>query len=184
MEEHAPLPAEFADLANRLDGADFIVRRHDRNKDRVRAERLFHLGGSDLPELIHREVSHVKTAFFEPLTGVQDSVMLNRGGDDMAAFMLERHSFDGPVVALRAAGCEVDFLGMGGVQALHHLTAGVFNRALGLPTVAVDRRGVAVCLGEEGQHCLYNLRRDGGSRGVVQINAAHGDSPLRVMRIL
>ncbi len=47
MQQHAARPAHGADLRNRLDGADFVVRQHHADQDRFVAQRGGNLVGCD-----------------------------------------------------------------------------------------------------------------------------------------
>ena len=164
-----------ADFLNGLDGADFIVGGHDGDQDGLVRNGLLHILYPHAAKLVHRQVSHLKALLFQPGAGMQHRVMLDGAGDDVVALIPsgEGRALDGPVVALGAAGSEVDFLGLG-ADGPSHLPAGGIHGAAGVAAGGVDAGGVAEALGKVGQHGLQHFGRNGGGCRVVKINSVHG----------
>ena len=54
VEQHTRFMGNFADLADGLDGADFVVGGHDGDEDRIRADGIFHVLHAHQTVFIHR----------------------------------------------------------------------------------------------------------------------------------
>ena len=83
MEEDAMLPGNPADFRYRLNGADFIVGKHNRNQDGGGADGFFQFIQLHNPKLIHIQIRHLKPLLLQPLAGVQHGMVLNLAGDDV-----------------------------------------------------------------------------------------------------
>ena len=182
VEEHLVGLGDGADLSNGLNGADLIVGGHDRDEDGVGADGRLHGGGVHPALPVHRQVGHLIALLLHPLGGVENGVVLDGGGDDVAGlFTLEGHQLghptQGPVVRLGAAGGKINLLRLG-VQTAGHRGPGLLQVALGLLAEGVQAGGVAVALGEVGQHGLQSLGGDGGGPGVVGVDHLmfHGEN--------
>ena len=150
-----------ADLGNGLDGANLIVGSHDRNQNGIGADGRFHRGRVHHAVPIHRQISHVVPVLLQVLGGVEDGVVLNGGGNDVAGLSaLEGHQLgytpQGPVVRLGASGGEIDLLRLG-VQTAGHGGPGLLQVALSLLAEGVQAGGIAVVLGKIGKHSLQCL---------------------------
>ena len=112
MEQDSVLFRNPANLCNGLDRADFIVRRHDRDQDRLRPDSRLQLLRADESVLIHIQISHLKTILFQILAGMQNRMMLDLGSNDVIALVpiSLRRSLQGPVVRLGSASSKIDLI--------------------------------------------------------------------------
>lgn len=128
VEPDAPFAAELADLGDRLDGADLVIRVHDRHERRVGADGVRDLLRRDEAPLVHRQVGDLEALLFEGRAGVQHRVVLEHRRDDVFFALggeLVRRTLDRPVIALRAAAGEVDLVRLGAERG-----GGLFARIL------------------------------------------------------
>ena len=112
VKQHAALVAQRADLANGLQHANLVVRRHDRDENRLVVHRALQVVEIDAAVLLHRQIGHAEAMLLQPLAAVEHRLVLGRLGDDVVA-LLAIHlgdALDGEVVALGGAGGEDDFL--------------------------------------------------------------------------
>ena len=99
-----------------------------------------------------------------------DRRVLDPGGDDVALVGIGGEGReDGGVVALGAAAGEDDLIRVGAEQG-RHLLAGLWTLPAHLAAEGVHAGGVAVELGEIGQHGLHHLGGHPGGGVVVQID--------------
>ena len=171
VEPDAPFAAELADLGDRQDGADLVIRVHDRHERRVGADGVRDLLRRDEAPLVHRQVGDLEALLFECRAGVQHRMVLEHRRDDVFFALggeLVRRTLDRPVIALRAAAGEVDLVRLGAERG-----GGLFARILDGEARAapelVDARRVAVALGEPGHHRLEHLGGNLCCRGVVRV---------------
>ena len=103
VEEGLLLAADLADLGQRLDDADLVVHRHDRDHHRLvgdgRAQRL----EIDQAVLLHRQVRHLEALLLEMAAGIEHALVLGHGGDDVVPAVLVElgDAADGEVVRIR-----------------------------------------------------------------------------------
>ena len=97
MEEYAAFVTECANLRDRFERADFVVRRHHADQHGIRAQGVLHLLGSHEAIRVHLEIRHLRS---QPLAGMQDGVMLNLRGNDVPALLLmrKRRALERPVI--------------------------------------------------------------------------------------
>ena len=117
VEQHALLPAHRADLRDGQDGADLVVGVHDGDKAGVLPDGVSHLLSGDGAGGAHVQQLHVEALFFQLLQGVQDSVMLEGGGDDVLLALPLADTGGGDkslIVGLAAAGGKGDLPGCSG----------------------------------------------------------------------
>ena len=82
VKNNAALPADHAEFGDGLDCADFIVRRHHRYQNRVRADRPFQIVRRNPSVRIHRQPCDFKAfLFFEVVKAVKHRVVLNGRSD-------------------------------------------------------------------------------------------------------
>ena len=174
VEEYAAFVAECANLRDGFERADFVVRRHHTDQHGIRAQGVLHLLGSHEAVRIHREIRHLPTLRFQPLAGMQDGVMLNLRGDDVLALLLmrKRRALERPVVALRSARGEIDFL-RAAPQCRRDLPPCALDRFFRIPPRRMNGGRVAVHLHIIRKHCLHHGLRNGGRRRIIQINTIH-----------
>lgn len=126
VKEHARLARDPADLSDRLDRADLVVRVHDRHEDGIGPEGAPHVVGVDQAAGIHRHMGDLAAVLLQIFHGLQHRVVLDGGSDQMATFLLV--GIGGaqyrPVVGFSAPAREVD---------LFRLSA--YTRSDGLPGV-------------------------------------------------
>ena len=160
MEEGALLAADLADLGQRLDDADFVVHRHDRDDDGVVGDRGTQDVEIDQAVLLHRQVGDGKALLLEVTAGIEHALVLGHGGDDVVAPVLVEvgHALDRQVVRFGGARGVDDFLLVGADQ-LGDLGTRLLDAFLGLPAVGVAARmGVAELVGEIRHHRFQDAR--------------------------
>ena len=181
VEDHVALVADLANLGDRLNYADLVVRKHDGDQDGLVVDGPLQVFEVDQAVRLHRQIGDAIAILFQPLAGIEHRLVLGYLGDDVVAALAVHlgNALDGQVVALGRAGGEDDLLG-GRANQLCHLLAGLFDRLLGFPAKGVVAAGrVAEFRGEVGHHRLKHARIHG--RGGVVI---HVDRQLHVCRRL
>ncbi len=164
MKEDFLFLGDFADFRDGLDDADFVVRVHDGDENRLGSDRAAEI--VEVNQAVGRDgqIGDVAAGFFQALADVEHGLVLGRLGDDviavLAALFTKRvcDALDREVVRFGRAAGEDDLPGIGADQP-GDLSAGIFDRFLGLPAefvIAACR--VAEFLGEIGQHGLEHAR--------------------------
>ena len=169
VEEHALLPANRADLRNGLDGADLVVGVHDGHQAGILADGLCHLLRGDQAAAVHIQQCHVIALLFQLLQGVQHSVVLKGGGDDVLLAPARAQGSggqDGLVVRLAAAGGEDD-LPRVAAQAACDASTCVLQRLPGLLPEGIQAGGVSIQLIQIGDHGLDGSLAHPGRCGIV-----------------
>ena len=145
VEQHAAFMADRADCLDRLNGADLVVGEHDGHEAGIIADGLRDLLRRDKSVRVHVQKRYLKALFFQPLQGMQDGVMLKRGGNDVL-FALARAEIggggNGLIVGLAAAGGEIDLARLG-AEAGGHIGPRRLQHLLGLLADGVEARRVA-----------------------------------------
>jgi len=169
------LRGEFADLSERLHGAEFVVGVHDGDERGVRAKGFFDLVDSDDAVGIDREISDGHAVLFERLAGVEDGFVFDVGGDDMlgGAGSGADDSENGVIVGLGSTAGEDNFLRTG-VEKCGDLIARGFDGGASALADSVDRGRIAEFGGEIGKHCVEDGRFDGGGGVEIEVDAIHG----------
>ena len=171
--EDRPGAAAVHQLRHFLNGhhrPGLIVHHHDRNKDGVVPQGGVQLLKADPAQRVRRQLRHLEALLPQPLHGMQDRVMLHRGGDDMLslpaqALCAREH---GPVVRLGAAGGEEHPLRLR-AHGLGHLAAGQVQPAVRLHAQPMHRRRIAPAVGQHLPDGLNGLGAGPGGGGIVQI---------------
>ena len=172
VEQDALLAADFPDLGDRLDHADFVIGVHDGDQDRLVGDRFAQHVEIDQPVALHRQISDPIAVLLELLAGIEHRFVLGGRGDDVIAFfgIHLRHALDGEVVGFGGAAGENDFL-RGGADQIRNLLARFVHRLLGHPAeLVIAAGGVAEILGEIGQHRVEDPRVHRRRRVIVEIN--------------
>ncbi|MNF77257.1 hypothetical protein D3C84_593980 [compost metagenome] len=182
MEQDALGTEQFADRCDIVDGADFVVHVHDRHQDGVVAQfgfdhlRRYQTIGARL------DVGHFETFTLQLAHGVEDSLVLNLGGDQVLAFggIEMCRTLDCQVVGFGGTGGPDDFTRVG-VDQVSDLTTSVFNGLFSFPAehVGTGRRVTEVSVDQQAfTHFLRNTRINRGGRRVIKVNRQfHGLSP-------
>ena len=92
------------DLCDRLECADFVVRHHDADEQRVRTDRRHHRIRIDMALVIDRKIGHIEAPLLEIRAGMEDRMMLDLVGDDMTAL---HRCFTAAPVILVDCGCRI-----------------------------------------------------------------------------
>ena len=165
-------PAHRADLLDGLDGADLVVGEHDGHEAGVGPDGRLHLVRGDDAVLVDGQVGDLIALLLEALERVEHGVVLEGGGDDVA-FALGRAQAgagaDGVVVALAAAGGEVDLLGVR-AQQRRHAAPGVTEGFLGPLPQLVEAGGVAPGVLGGLHHDLQGVGAQLGGGRVVSVD--------------
>ncbi len=170
VEERPAAVGENADGLDRLEDARFVVGEHDGDEGGVGTESFADLVGGDEAFGSWGKVGDVDALLFELLSGVEDGVVLDGGGDEVLAG--SEAAEEGVVVRLGAAGGEGD-VGGADVEERGEVLAGVVDGGAGGATVFVHGAGVAEALGPERVHRVDDLAQDGRGGVVVEVDAAH-----------
>ena len=161
---------DFADLLDGLNDAGFIVGHHDADEFCVRLERAVNVERIDNATPGDGEVGDIDAPLLRLLGGVQNSVVLDGGRDEVIAGAQDAE--DGGIVTLGAAGVEDDFGGTA-VEERGNLFAGALDGGAGVLAVLVDGGRVAERVDEEGSHSLQYLGKQRCGGIGVHVDAAH-----------
>ena len=163
-----------ADLGDGLDRPDLVVRMHDGDEDGPVRDRLHHVRRIDQAVLIHGEISHPEPFLLQETAGLQNSVMFDRGGDDVVALLPVRpsHPLDREVIALRAAARKDD-LRRFCTQKRGDLRPRLFHGRPGLLPEAMETGGIPVNLAEIGHHRLDHPLIRRRRRCIIHIDWIH-----------
>ena len=170
-----------ADLADRVDRADLVVRRHDGDQDRPIGQGIGHGFGRDPAVLVALDDRDLP-ALAGPAAciGSRTALCSADGRDEVVPLPLGGlgQSLDGEVIRFGRARGEDDLPALGADRP-RHLLPGELDRLLGLPPESVgDARGVAVELGEVREHRLDDPRVGAGGGVVVEIDrTSHAGLP-------
>ena len=141
------LAQEPRDLRDGKDAAGLVVHEHHGDERRVLTQRVRDLLRGDIPLTVGREIGDGIALLLQLFTRLKHGAVLHGGGDDVLsdAAVLVGGKADGPVVALRAAGGEVQLVRLAAER-------GGDDRAVHLQTlfrggaVRVLRAGVAAAV--------------------------------------
>jgi hypothetical protein len=97
-------------LGDGLDGPHFVVRVHDAYEDGSIRQCLLYIFRIYNAVLVNREIGYGDAASFEILTGLENGVVLDCGGDDMIAaiFAGAGDALDGEIIRLCPAARKHD----------------------------------------------------------------------------
>ena len=182
MEDDALVAADLADFGDRLNHADFVVDVHDRDHDRVRAQRLLELFDAQQTVRLGVEVGHFETVAFEFAAGVEHGLVFGLDGDQVLALagIEVRRALDRQVVRLGRTRGPDDFLRICADQR-RDLLACILDRLLGFPAIGVGTAGrVAEVLRQIGNHLRGNARIDRRCRRVIEIDREFQHLMLRL----
>ena len=165
------LPTQGADLFDGLHGADLVVGEHDGDQAGVLSDGVGHVLDGDDPVGVDVQEGDVKAFLLQLCQGVEDGVVLELGGDDMALALLcayEGGGTDGLVVGFAAAAGEINFTRLC-AQTFRHRLSG-FHEGFCRPLTQRIKRGrIAIFLGQEGHHCRNCCGADLSGRRVIRI---------------
>ena len=171
-------PTRCAISAIGLDRADLVVGEHDGDEDGAVGDRARDVVGVDAAVAVDGHVGDVEAELLEVVAGVEDGVVLDRGGDDVVAgarlLLGEGDAFEGRVDRLGAAAGEDD-VGGAAVRAPPRPPCGR-RRSPSAPG-AQGRRSRTGCRSapQVGQHRFegFGVQRCGG--GVIEVDRVrHG----------
>ena len=112
VEENSPLPAKCADLTYGLNCAYLIVCKDHRHEDRLVPDRFFKIPEAYPAFRIHGKKGYFEAIFSKIFRRLDNGGMLNFCGYDVISLgaVSLSSSLKGPVVRLRAAAGEKDFV--------------------------------------------------------------------------
>ncbi len=184
MEENATLLAQSTNLADRLERTDLVVGGHDADQDGLWRQAPRNLLHRHTALSIDRQDSNLEPLAAKPAERVKDRLVFGGSRDEMIALgpIHGGNALENEIVALGCAAGEDDVTRMSADQAGHLLT-GLLHSLLGLPAECVgETGGIAVTLGEIGQHHLDHARI-GPRRGVVvQVDPPSVSAPYSIGR--
>src|SRR5476649_2300994 len=182
MQQDALGTGQLADGRNVVDGADFVVHVDHGNQDGVFTQRGLDHGRSHDTVGGWLEVGDLKTFTLQLAHGVEDSLVLNLGGDQVLAFgrVEMRRTLDCQVVGFGGTRGPDDFTRVG-VDQICDLTTGVFDGLFSFPAehMGTGRRVTEVSVDQQAfTHLLRDTRINRGGRRVIKVNRQfHGLSP-------
>ena len=187
VEENAFLLGDLSDFSDGLDDADFVVRVHDRDQDRLRRNCATEIVEINAPVSFDRQICHFVTILLETLTGIERGFVLGDLRDDVIALFAVHlgDAFDREIRRFSSAAGE-DNLFRRRIDQLGDLPASVLHGFLGLPTeFMVAARCVAEFLREIRNHGFDNARVDRRGRVIIKINRklnchSLSPSPLKI----
>ena len=153
-------PANRGNFRNRVERADLVVGRHDRDQCRLRADGLFDRFRRDHAVLVQLQPINLEAIIFLELSSrFADGVVLGPGSDDPvragAGSPGHGRAADGKVIRFGSAGGKNDLIRTT-VQSRRDRLTGGFNSRLGALSVAVDGGRVPELFGEIRQHGLQH----------------------------
>lgn len=175
MEQSPVLPAQGRHRHQIEHSTDLVVGVHQRYQRFLVAGRQsrFQAGIVDPSAAIDRQQDHLHpVVFFHGLDGVQPAMVFHRRADDAPDAEVAHGAFDGHIVALGAARREKD-LGRAGADTLRHGFARAFHQRPHAASFGVNARRVAEMPAHDRQHGVDHFFGDGGSGGIIKINADH-----------
>ena len=186
VEQDILFPADFSDLPDRLDGADFIVGIHDGHKAGILADRGFHLGRHDQSVFMYVQEGDFKALLFQSFQCMQHRVMFKGGGDDMH-FAFRPADFSGGtdrlIVRFASAGSEGDFARIGS-DGRCNLSAGIFQDSLCLLSVFIQAGRVAPGFFKQRGHGLDGFLAHPGCGCVICVDHSQQLLSYRHRRII
>ena len=136
MEKHAALAADFANLCEGLNHANFVIDSHHRNDGCFIGDRGFEHIKINQTIRLDRKIGDFESLFFQMPCGIEHAFMLGYNCDDMIFFIFikTRNAFDGDVIGFRRAGCEDDFF-FGRANERGNLFTRKFACCFGFPSI-------------------------------------------------
>ena len=86
VEQDTMLMSNLTDLFDRLNGTNLIVCKHHTDQNGSRTDSFFQLIQLDLTKLIHIYISDLKSMFLQPVTSMQDCMMLDLRCNNVISF--------------------------------------------------------------------------------------------------
>ena len=160
---------------DRLDRADLVVDRHQRDDRRRPFERGLERLQVGAAVRSNRQDRDLEAFVLKGSRGFEHAFVLGREGKDTGDAVAEalaeaRRAHDGEIVGLRGAGGEDEFAGLGANQVCD-LRARSFDRRLRLLAEAVlDRMRIAENLLQERQHGVERARIERRRRLVIEVD--------------
>src|SRR5258708_6874612 len=156
VEDDAAFATQLANLGERLQHPDLVVRGHDRHQDRLVVHGALQVFEIDQAIFLHRHIGDAIAIFFQALAGVEHRLVLGDRGDDVVVLLAIPlgHALDGEVVALGGTRGEDNLFG-GGADQLRNALASCFYAFFACPAERVIAAGgVAELLHEIRQYLL------------------------------
>ena len=171
VEQRAVVAHDLADLRDRLQRADLVVRGHDAHQRRPLRERGGNRARVNAPGSVDRQDGDLEPVPLQDSCRVEDRLVLDRGGDDVLAATAggPRDALEGKVVRLGAAGGE-HHLARSGTDEGGDRLARLVDALARAPPGGVQARGVAGVLDEVRKHRLEHLRPQRRRRRVVEVD--------------
>ena len=88
VKQNAMLLCDLANLFDRLDGSDLVVCKHNGNENGSRADSLLQLISFQNAVLVYIDLRNLETMVLQPLTGMQNGMVLDLAGNDMVSLAL------------------------------------------------------------------------------------------------
>ena len=156
---------------NGHDRAGFVVHHHDADEDRIRPEGCLQSLEAHAALRVRLQIGDGKALPLQLLHGMEHSVVLHGGRDDMAAALAQPlgGGENGPVVGLRAAGGEKDALRLR-AHGLGDILPGRAQQPGRLDAEPVHGAGIAPAGRQRIVHGRNGLGAGPGRGGVVKID--------------
>ena len=163
--------SNLTDLFDRLNGTNLIVCKHHTDQNGSRTDSFFQFIKLDLTKLIYIHISDLKSMFFQPVTSMQDCMMLDLRCNNVISFGSISFCccFQCPVIRLTSTCCKIDFLRICS-KSLCNLLSSCCDSFFAFLRKAVDTGRISIQFCKIRKHCLHNFRRSLGCRRIIQVN--------------
>ncbi|KOT06413.1 hypothetical protein DM77_1168 [Burkholderia mallei] len=170
----AVLAGDRADILDRLNGAGFVVRMHDRDERGARRDCATDGVGIDAAVAVHGNAGDFSAQSLKELQRLQDCRMFGRLGDHVAACVrrCEYSSFQRKVVRFTAAAREDNFVRCGADQR-RDLGARPIQCNLCRHACPMSAGRIAEGFRQQRAHRIRDRRVDGGACVVVEVDMRH-----------
>ena len=118
VEQDAAFARDLSDFLDVLNDADFVIRGHDRDQDRLVGDRVAKIVEIDKSLVVDRQKRDAATFLFQVLAGIENRLVFGDAGDDVIALFAihPRHAFERQIVGFGRAAGEDDFPRIGADQ--------------------------------------------------------------------
>ena len=138
---------DAGDLGDRLNSPDLVVGQHHADQYRLVGYSMPDLLGIDEAVFVHREVGHIKTELLKLMAAMQNGMVLDAGGDDVIAQVLQREGdpLESGVVRFGAAAGE-HYLAHAGAKDARNGLSCVVGGLAGILSQCVNAGWIAVAV--------------------------------------
>ena len=164
------------EFRQRLDGAHLVVGQLQAHQDGPVRQGRRQVVRVESAVAVDCQAAHVEAELLQQQAGLQDGLVLHRGGEDAVTGRLARPrgTLDGQVDGFRPAAREDDAARLRADAAGESLM-GLVQPSAGLPPGRVRRRGIGAVTLQDGQHLRQHLRAQRRRGSMVQVHGHAAD---------